>query len=121
MQDHVNISCCKGPVGSVLTVSSTQGRILELNAEGDYFEVVCPDEVTAPSAAYVPNHSQRFSRAKSQEKKMKYVIVTGGVLSGIGKGITASSIGVLMKAAGLRVTAIKIDPYLNVDAGTMSP
>ena len=52
---------------------------------------------------------------------MKYVVVTGGVLSGLGKGVTASSIGVLLKSAGLRVTSIKIDPYLNSDAGTMSP
>jgi CTP synthase len=52
---------------------------------------------------------------------MKYVLVTGGVVSGLGKGITASSIGVLLKACGQRVTHIKIDPYLNVDAGTMSP
>ena len=44
---------------------------------------------------------------------MKYVIVTGGVLSGLGKGITASSIGVLMKSVGMKVTSIKIDPYLN--------
>mgnify|MGYP001340254579 FL=1 len=53
--------------------------------------------------------------------EMKYVVVTGGVLSGLGKGVTASSIGVLLKSAGLRVTAVKIDPYLNCDAGTMSP
>ena len=52
---------------------------------------------------------------------LKYVIVSGGVLSGLGKGVTASSIGVLLKSAGLRVTSIKIDPYLNSDAGTMSP
>ena len=52
---------------------------------------------------------------------MKYVVVSGGVLSGLGKGVTASSIGVLLKSAGLGVTAIKIDPYLNSDAGTMSP
>jgi len=52
---------------------------------------------------------------------MRYVVVTGGVLSGLGKGVTASSIGVLLKSAGLRVTSVKIDPYLNVDAGTMSP
>ncbi len=52
---------------------------------------------------------------------MRYVVVSGGVLSGLGKGVTASSIGVLLKAAGLRVTAVKIDPYLNTDAGTMSP
>jgi CTP synthase len=52
---------------------------------------------------------------------MKYIIVTGGVLSGVGKGVIASSTGVLMKALGFRVTSIKIDPYINIDAGTMSP
>ncbi|CAI7849374.1 unnamed protein product [Closterium sp. NIES-53] len=53
--------------------------------------------------------------------KTKYVVVTGGVVSGLGKGVTASSIGVVLKACGLRVTSIKIDPYINTDAGTMSP
>ncbi|BDA42468.1 CTP synthase 2 [Coccomyxa sp. Obi] len=52
---------------------------------------------------------------------MKYVLVTGGVVSGLGKGVTASSIGVILKACGHRVTSVKIDPYLNTDAGTMSP
>jgi len=52
---------------------------------------------------------------------MKYIIITGGVISGLGKGITASSIGLLLKKTGYNITAIKIDPYLNVDAGTMSP
>ena len=52
---------------------------------------------------------------------MKYIVVTGGVISGIGKGITASSIGLLLKQSGFHVSAIKIDPYLNLDAGTMSP
>jgi CTP synthase len=52
---------------------------------------------------------------------VKYIVVTGGVISGIGKGITISSIGRILKSSGLRVTSIKIDPYLNVDAGTMSP
>ncbi|GLJ06581.1 hypothetical protein SUGI_0042430 [Cryptomeria japonica] len=52
---------------------------------------------------------------------MNYVLVSGGVVSGLGKGVTASSIGVILKACGLRVTSIKIDPYLNTDAGTMSP
>ncbi|KAH1238257.1 CTP synthase [Glycine max] len=56
-----------------------------------------------------------------ENKKMKYVLVTGGVVSGLGKGVTASSIGVLLQACGFRVTSIKIDPYLNTDAGTMSP
>ncbi|CAH7683423.1 CTP synthase N-terminus-domain-containing protein [Phakopsora pachyrhizi] len=52
---------------------------------------------------------------------MKYIVVTGGVISGIGKGTLASSTGLLLKMLGLRVTAIKIDPYMNIDAGTMSP
>jgi len=51
----------------------------------------------------------------------KYVFVTGGVLSGVGKGITASSIGRILKARGLKVTIQKCDPYLNVDAGTLNP
>lgn len=51
----------------------------------------------------------------------KYVFVTGGVVSGLGKGVTAASIGRLLKSRGLRVTAVKLDPYINVDPGTMSP
>ncbi len=51
----------------------------------------------------------------------KYIFVTGGVCSSLGKGITAASIGVLLKNAGYKVNMMKIDPYLNVDAGTMSP
>lgn len=52
---------------------------------------------------------------------MKYILVTGGVISGIGKGVISSSIGALLKGCGLHVTSIKIDPYLNIDAGTFSP
>ena len=52
---------------------------------------------------------------------MKYIVVTGGVVSGLGKGVTISSMGRMLQGCGLRVTSIKIDPYLNVDAGTMSP
>ncbi|APX95272.1 glutamine hydrolyzing CTP synthase [Natronorubrum daqingense] len=51
----------------------------------------------------------------------KFIFVTGGVMSGLGKGITAASTGRLLKTAGFDVTAVKIDPYLNVDAGTMNP
>ncbi|MGA2665327.1 MAG: CTP synthase, partial [Nitrososphaerales archaeon] len=51
----------------------------------------------------------------------KYVFVTGGVMSGLGKGITSSSLAKLLQLSGLRVTCIKIDPYLNFDAGTMNP
>ena len=54
-------------------------------------------------------------------KKPKYIFITGGVVSGLGKGITAASLGRLLKARGLKVTAQKLDPYLNVDPGTMNP
>ena len=52
---------------------------------------------------------------------MKYIFVTGGVVSGLGKGITAASLGRLLKARGYRVISQKLDPYINVDPGTMSP
>ena len=55
------------------------------------------------------------------EKKTKYIFVTGGVLSSLGKGITAASIGTLLKHTGQRVGVLKLDPYINVDPGTMSP
>ena len=51
----------------------------------------------------------------------KYIFVTGGVVSGLGKGITAASLGRLLKARGLKIAAQKLDPYINVDPGTMSP
>ncbi|MBR0209894.1 MAG: CTP synthase, partial [Firmicutes bacterium] len=51
----------------------------------------------------------------------KYIFVTGGVVSGLGKGITAASLGRLLKQRGLKVAAQKMDPYINVDPGTMSP
>mmetsp|Transcript_67663 Transcript_67663/g.147366 ORF Transcript_67663/g.147366 Transcript_67663/m.147366 type:complete len:609 (+) Transcript_67663:34-1860(+) len=51
----------------------------------------------------------------------KYLVVTGGTISGLGKGTAISSLGVVLRSHGLRVTAIKVDPYLNIDAGTMSP
>ena len=51
----------------------------------------------------------------------KYIFVSGGVVSGLGKGITAASLGRLLKARGLKVAAQKLDPYINVDPGTMSP
>src|SRR4030042_480773 len=51
----------------------------------------------------------------------RYIFVTGGVMSGIGKGIATASIGRILQSKGFKVTAIKIDPYINVDAGTMNP
>ncbi len=58
---------------------------------------------------------------KSTAQTPKYIFVVGGVISGVGKGITASSIGKILQDRGLTVTALKIDPYVNVDAGTMNP
>lgn len=52
---------------------------------------------------------------------LKYIFVAGGVMSGVGKGVTTASIGKILQSKGFRVTAIKIDPYVNVDAGTMNP
>ncbi|XP_076681948.1 CTP synthase isoform X2 [Andrena cerasifolii] len=52
---------------------------------------------------------------------MKYILVTGGVISGVGKGVIASSFGTILKHCGIHVTSIKIDPYINIDAGTFSP
>jgi len=57
----------------------------------------------------------------SSRKKVKFIFVTGGVVSSLGKGITASSLGLLLKQRGFRVTIQKFDPYINVDPGTMSP
>src|SRR5258706_4099319 len=54
-------------------------------------------------------------------RRTKFVLVTGGVVSSIGKGLASASIGALMEARGLSVTHIKLDPYINVDPGTMSP
>src|SRR5437762_12397092 len=51
----------------------------------------------------------------------KFIFVSGGVVSGIGKGNTAASIGRLLKSRGIRVSVIKLDPYINVDPGTMNP
>ncbi len=57
----------------------------------------------------------------STKKSTKYIFITGGVLSSLGKGLAAASIGAIMEARGLKVTNIKLDPYINVDPGTMSP
>jgi CTP synthase len=58
---------------------------------------------------------------KVKQKKTKFIFVVGGVMSGVGKGITTASIGRILQSKGYNVSAIKIDPYINVDAGTMNP
>jgi CTP synthase len=65
--------------------------------------------------------SKTKAHTPPKNKQPKYLFVTGGVLSGVGKGITAASIGALLKARGLSVTVMKCDQYLNVDSGTLNP
>lgn len=60
-------------------------------------------------------------KTTKDKKNTKYIFVVGGVMSGVGKGVTSSSIAKILQGRGLNVTAIKIDPYVNVDAGTMNP
>lgn len=62
-----------------------------------------------------------MSSRTSKNHKTKYIFVVGGVMSGVGKGITTASIGCILQAKGYQVSCIKIDPYINVDAGTMNP
>src|SRR6202050_2497182 len=56
-----------------------------------------------------------------ERSKTKFIFVTGGVVSSLGKGLAAASLGALLEARGLKVTMLKMDPYINVDPGTMSP
>src|ERR1700737_5563662 len=62
-----------------------------------------------------------ISRTRRRGMSTKFIFVTGGVVSGLGKGIAAASIGALLEARGFKVTLQKFDPYINVDPGTMSP
>ena len=70
-----------------------------------------------------PHNLFLIMKQQQEENVMavKYVFVTGGVVSGLGKGITAASLGRLLKARGYQVTMQKFDPYINVDPGTMNP
>jgi CTP synthase len=74
-------------------------------------------------AILLPHYFLRnfLERSEGLTMAKKYIIVTGGVLSGIGKGVVSASIGRLIKELGLKVNSLKVDPYLNVDAGTMNP
>src|SRR5258708_56828 len=58
---------------------------------------------------------------RAKRTNPKYIFIVGGVMSGVGKGIASASIGKILQSRGLEVTALKIDPYVNVDAGTMNP
>ena len=79
------------------------------------------------SMILLPEFFQTMEKVENKSRKRndifmtKYIFVTGGVVSGLGKGITAASLGRLLKSRGYKVAAQKLDPYINVDPGTMSP
>jgi CTP synthase len=93
--------------------------------------VMGPDVIRSelvPALAEQPfsstDHERRQTRmptAKTPSKRTKYIFVSGGVVSSLGKGLAAASIGSLLEARGLKITIQKLDPYLNVDPGTMNP
>jgi len=74
-----------------------------------------------------PQNGNRYAITRESRERgrgeilVKYIFITGGVMSGLGKGITAASVGRILKNRGYGITAVKIDPYLNIDAGTMNP
>ncbi|HEY6622474.1 MAG TPA: CTP synthase [Acidimicrobiales bacterium] len=78
-----------------------------------------PDTPTPPSPS--GDHAGGAPSPAARPRETKYIFVTGGVSSSLGKGLTASSLGRLLKCRGLRVTMCKLDPYINVDPGTMNP
>ncbi|KAG6749818.1 CTP synthase [Populus alba x Populus x berolinensis] len=111
-----SLSAVRSPLAGLLRFESISTKIKLRNRSfpaRTSTQTLCLRTNTQNLSSYHPT--------QSQQREMKYVLVTGGVVSGLGKGVTASSIGVVLKACGLRVTSIKIDPYLNTDAGTMSP
>jgi CTP synthase len=69
----------------------------------------------------MPAVKKKLEKSKKAKPATKYIFVVGGVMSGVGKGVTTASIGQILQARGYNVSAIKMDPYINVDAGTMNP
>ncbi|MCB9475178.1 MAG: hypothetical protein H6678_15355, partial [Candidatus Delongbacteria bacterium] len=88
--------------------------------------VISPSVSTDPRTSpplkpCLPTHEKETQVARTPRLRSKFIFITGGVVSSLGKGITISSLGILLQARGLKVNVIKLDPYLNVDAGTMNP
>jgi CTP synthase len=74
-----------------------------------------------PKSKKVTVTKKKVKITKTEPANTKYIFVVGGVMSGVGKGVTAASIGQILQSRGYKVSAIKMDPYINVDAGTMNP
>jgi CTP synthase len=98
------------PVGNEIT-NSSRGRVLAKSKQHT--------PKVHPSSAVV--HSSASATVAPQPVTQKFIFVTGGVVSSIGKGLSAASLGTLLEAQGFKVTIMKCDPYINVDPGTMSP
>lgn len=91
--------------------------------EGMNKRVAAPSKVARPAATRAKKVSKTKSAAlmDAPDLQQKFIFVTGGVVSSIGKGLSAASLGTLLEASGYKVTLMKFDPYINVDPGTMSP
>src|SRR6266436_5817286 len=89
------------------------------SGEFDLTELRVPTIIMCTSLLWRANKPGKATRAIRMAPK--YIFVTGGVVSSLGKGVAASSIGCLLESRGFKVTLQKCDPYLNVDPGTMSP
>lgn len=122
----MHLECLIGEAKSIVSAHIVHsyawgaGSSRSLKVGGATYEVAVSGERAKVSDVQLTPRKRHLAET-SRVKATKYIVVTGGVVSGIGKGVTASSIGMLVKTAGYRVTAIKIDPYINMDAGTMSP
>src|SRR5699024_7298460 len=104
----------------ILTFSMIMSTIyIGLYKNSDIYKCVSPQ----PGSAFlILNSKIEYDKDKKEGTKLtKYIFVTGGVVSSLGKGITAASLGRLLKNRGVKVTLQKFDPYINVDPGTMSP
>lgn len=99
-----------GDLGRVLSVACKTRNVIQFCSVNRSLDCL--------PAVYPQKRKQEMSQNKSA---MKYILVTGGVISGVGKGVIASSFGTILKCCGIHVTSIKIDPYINIDAGTFSP
>ena len=112
--------------GKIFAVCGTNGKTTVNNLlcavlEKQGYSVVC-NKLGANGDYFIDGRNFRFLSGEMGKRMMtKYIFVTGGVVSGLGKGVTAASLGRLLKARGLKVAAQKLDPYINVDPGTMSP
>ena len=89
--------------------------------EGMNKRVAAPSKVARPAATRAKKVSKSAVQIDAPDLQQKFIFVTGGVVSSIGKGLSAASLGTLLEASGYKVTLMKFDPYINVDPGTMSP